>query len=52
MAVKDSDKGLASVVIPTDAKPGDTIHFIAEVTDDGKPPLTRYARVIVTVRAR
>jgi hypothetical protein len=52
VVVKDSDKGLASIVIPADAKPGDTIHIIAEVTDDGKPPLTRYARVIVTVRAR
>jgi len=52
VAIRDADKGLASVVIPSDAKPGDTIHLIAEVTDDGKPPLTRYARVIVTVRAR
>jgi hypothetical protein len=38
VAVKDSDKGLASVVIPAGAKPGETIHLIAEVTDDGKPP--------------
>jgi hypothetical protein len=51
-AIKDSDKGLVSVVIPADAKPGDTIHLVAEVTDDGRPPLTRYARVIATVRAR
>ena len=50
--IKDPDRGLASLVIPADAKPGETIHLIAEVTDDGKPPLTRYARVIVTVRAR
>ena len=27
----------------------DGIDFIAEVTDSGKPPITRYARVIVTV---
>jgi hypothetical protein len=52
VAIRDSDRGLASAVIPADARPGDTIHLIAEVTDDGKPPLTRYARVIVTVRAR
>jgi hypothetical protein len=52
VAIRDLGKGLASVVIPADAKSGDTIHFIAEVTDDGKPPLTRYARVIVTVRAK
>jgi hypothetical protein len=26
-----------------------TMHFILEVTDDGKPSLTRYQRVIVNV---
>lgn len=32
-------------------KPGDTIHIILEVTDNGKNhPLTRYARVIITVK--
>ena len=36
--------------IPADAKPGDTIHVIAEATDDGKLALTRYARAVVTVR--
>jgi hypothetical protein len=36
--------------IPADAKSGDTIHVIAEVTDDGLLPLTRYARAIVTVK--
>ena len=33
-----------------DAKPGDTIHFVCTVTDDSTPALTRYARVVVTVR--
>jgi hypothetical protein len=31
-----------------DLKPGQTLHFILAVTDDGEPPLTRYQRVIVT----
>jgi len=39
----------ATITIPADAKPGDTIHVIAEVTDTGKPPITRYARFILTV---
>ena len=26
-----------------------TVHFILKVTDKGTPPLTRYARVIVTI---
>ncbi|HKW18894.1 MAG TPA: nucleoside hydrolase-like domain-containing protein [Terriglobales bacterium] len=36
--------------VPDDAKPGQTIHVILEATDSGTPPLTRYQRVIVTVR--
>ena len=39
-----------SFTIPADAKPGDTIHIVAEATDDGALALTRYARAIVTVR--
>lgn len=37
------------LVAPADAKPGETIHVIAEATDDGAPALTRYAHVVVTV---
>ena len=36
--------------IPADARAGDTIHIIAEATDDGTLSLTRYARAVVTVR--
>jgi hypothetical protein len=38
------------VAMPTDAKPGQTIHLILEVTNDGSPPLTRYQRVILTCK--
>ena len=38
-----------SVQIPADATPGQTIHLILEATDNGKPSLTRYQRVVVTV---
>jgi hypothetical protein len=30
-------------------EPGKTVHIIAEVTDTGSPPLTRYQRVVFTV---
>ncbi len=40
-----------SFVVPGDARPGQTIHAILEVTDNGSPSLTRYARVVVTVAA-
>ncbi|SDM24736.1 Protein of unknown function [Catalinimonas alkaloidigena] len=40
----------AAVTVPADAKPGQTIHLILEGTDGGSPALTRYQRVIVTVK--
>ncbi len=49
--ITNPDKAVASVLVPANAAPGDTIHLIAEVTDTGKLPLTRYARVILTVQA-
>lgn len=39
----------ATIRIPQKATPGQTIHFICEVTDNGTPALTRYQRVIITV---
>jgi hypothetical protein len=36
--------------IPKDAGSGQTIHLILEATDNGSPALTRYQRVIITVR--
>lgn len=47
--IRDDGKQNASLMVPADAKPGDTIHIICEVTDAGTPPLTRYQRVILTV---
>lgn len=35
--------------VPEDAKNGQTIHVICEVTDNGTPALTRYQRVVVTI---
>ena len=37
------------VVIPQDAKSGDTIHIIVSVTDNGKHTLTSHQRVILVV---
>jgi hypothetical protein len=37
-------------VVPADAQVGKTIHIIFEVKDAGTPPLTRYQRVIATVK--
>jgi hypothetical protein len=35
--------------VPTDATPGQTIQLVLEATDNGKPALTRYQRVTVSV---
>jgi hypothetical protein len=35
--------------IPDDAQPGQSIQLVLEATDDGRPPLTRYQRVVVSV---
>jgi len=50
VTITDDDRAVASMRIPADARDGDTIHLIGQVTDSGRPPLTRYARVIVTVK--
>jgi hypothetical protein len=48
--VTNPGSAVASATIPSGAKAGDTIHIIGEVTDSGKPALTRYVRVIATVK--
>ncbi|HTF20466.1 MAG TPA: DUF1593 domain-containing protein [Chryseolinea sp.] len=48
--IVNSSKLISSFKIPADARPGDTFHLVAEVSDNGKPKLTRYRRVIVTVK--
>lgn len=40
----------ASVAIPVDAQSGQTIHMVLEAVDNGKPALTSYHRVILTVK--
>jgi hypothetical protein len=48
--IENSRSKEASFVAPTQAFRNGTMHFILAVTDDGAPALTRYRRVIVTVR--
>jgi hypothetical protein len=35
--------------VPHDAQQGQSIQLVLEATDDGRPPLTRYQRVVVSV---
>jgi hypothetical protein len=49
VTVEGADSGEAALVVPADAG-GKVLHVVLEVTDDGTPPLTRYRRVVVTVK--
>lgn len=48
--ITGAKKAQMSFTVPKDAKKGDTIHMIVEVTDDQEVPLTHYQRVIITVK--
>lgn len=50
VAIDNPDKIKASFTVPRNARKGDTIHIICEVTDNGIPALTRYQRVVVVVK--
>lgn len=44
------DAARTTFTVPADAVSGQTIHLVLEATDNGEPALTRYHRVIVTVK--
>lgn len=46
----NSKGNAANFGIPKTAKKGDTFHVIVEGTDNGAPTLTRYQRVVLTVK--
>lgn len=50
ISIENAQHPKATLIIPKDAKEGDTIHIICEVTDNGTPHLTRYQRVIIKVK--
>jgi hypothetical protein len=49
VTVTDPATLAARLQVPNDATPGQTIQLVLEVTDDGRPALTRYQRVVVSV---
>ncbi len=50
LIIENADKRSVSIKIPEKALAGQTIHLILEVSDDGNPRLTRYQRVILTIK--
>jgi len=47
--IDNAGRDVVRVHVPDEAQPGETFHVIAEVRNGGKPPLTRYARFILTI---
>ena len=50
VTISDPTALTTTLRVPDDAKSGQTINVILEATDNGKPSLTRYQRVVVTVQ--
>jgi hypothetical protein len=48
--ISNASTARAKVTIPKNAVAGQTIHLILEATDSGSPALTRYQRVIITIK--
>lgn len=48
LSLSNNESGIIGIAIPENAK-GKTIHVILEVSDDGKPNLTAYRRIIIHV---
>jgi hypothetical protein len=49
ISIENANTSEASFVVPADAKPGDTIHVIMDVKDQGTPSISRYQRIVITV---
>lgn len=47
--ISDAKRPQTTVTIPAGAKEGESLHLVLEVSDKGKPSLTRYARVVIIV---
>jgi hypothetical protein len=52
VSVDDPASPNTGFTVPSDARPGDTIHLILEATDNGTPQTNRYHRLIVTIPER
>jgi hypothetical protein len=49
VTIADPDRASTRFTIPATASKNSTVHLILEVTDNGRPALKHYQRVVVTV---
>lgn len=50
VAVENPSSAATRVTIPADAAPGDQIHLVLTVADNGTPQCTAYLRTVITVK--
>lgn len=50
LQIENAQSANPQVTVPTGAVSGETYHLICQVTDSGTPALTRYARIILTIK--
>ncbi len=50
VVISNPDSLQAEILIPKNAKGGQTIHLIFEAMDNGAPSLTSYQRIIITIK--
>ena len=50
LAVDSPETAETTFTVPADAKSGDTIHFVLQAQDNGDPVLTKYLRMVITVK--
>jgi hypothetical protein len=48
--ILNAKKQKSSVVVPANAKNGNTIHIVCKVINNGTPQPTRYQRVVITIK--
>lgn len=48
VAITSANSPQASFIVPSE--PGNNVHIVLEVTDDGTPRLTRYERIIYEIK--
>jgi hypothetical protein len=52
VSITDMSSSKTELFIPKDATAGQTIHIVLEGSDNGSPSLSRYQRIIITVKDR
>lgn len=48
--IEEEENEKISINIPKETNEEETIHIICEVTDNGEPNLTRYQRIVITIK--